>query len=497
MTTTLRTPFFAAALFAGLSLPAAAGEFCEDKADGTYASPDECSQFIYCGGNGAIEAAMDCPAGLLWSDDAQYCDWPENVTCEQEAFLPELTRVSVSSEGEQADDGSQLSAISDDGQRVVFQTRASNLVAGDTNGRSDIFVHSMASGTTVRVSVSTDGTEANGHSYEPDISADGRFVAFYSYANNLVEGVTSHNQLYVHDLLTGTTEHVSVNAAGETADGAVMSPSLSADGRYVAAVSRSSNLFDGDADEGRDIVVFDRETGEVTLVSVSSDGVMAEGYHSEPDISADGSIVTFMGRTSTLVDDDEGDIDDIFVHNLRTSETTRVSVSTDGVQSNGYSYDPSISADGRLISFLSYADNLVEGDTNDMGDIFVVDTQTGALERVSTSSDGAESNGQSSLSRLSADGRFVAFHSRASNLVAGDTNDEWDIFVHDRDHGTTERISINIGGEQGNDTSRNPSISGDGQFVSFYSYADNLVEGDTNDEEDIFVQSPMSFYTNK
>ena len=132
-----------------------------------------------------------------------------------------------------------------------------------------------------------------------------------------------------------------------------------------------------------------------------------------------------------------------------------------------------------------------------MGDIFVVNTRTGEVERVSISSDGAEGNGQSSLSSLSADGRFVAFHSRAGNLVEGDTNDEWDIFVHDRDHGTTERISVNVSGEQGNDTSRNPSISGNGQFVSFYSYADNLVEGDTNDEEDIFVQSPMSFYTNK
>ena len=167
--------------------------------------------------------------------------------------------------------------------------------------------------------------------------------------------------------------------------------------------------------------------------------------------------------------------------------TERVSVSSGGAQGNGYSFDPAISADGRFVAFASDATNLVPGDTNSTADVFVRDRQTGTTRRVSVSSGGAQGNDVSSDPAISADGRFVAFKSDATNLVPGDTNDSDDIFVHDRQTGTTRRVSVSSGGAQGNGDSLSPAISADGRFVAFESCATNLVPGDTNDAIDVFV----------
>jgi len=295
---------------------------------------------------------------------------------------------------------------------------------------------------TTRVSVDSAGTQGTGgHSYETSLSADGRFVAFRSEATNLVAGDTNAaDDIFVHDRQTGTTTRVSVDSAGTQGNSYSYTPSISADGRYVAFLSNASNLVAGDTNASWDIFVHDRQTGTTTRVSVDSTGTQGNGasaYH--PSLSADGRFVAFLSEASNLVAGDTNGRSDIFVHDRQTGTTTRVSVDSAGTQgTGGHSYTPSISADGRYVAFASTATNLVAGDTNGTGDIFVHDRQTG----------------------------FVAFFSYATNLVAGDTNGLRDIFVHDRQTGTTIRVSVDSAGTQGNGNSFAPSISADGRFVA-------------------------------
>ena len=168
--------------------------------------------------------------------------------------------------------------------------------------------------------------------------------------------------------------------------------------------------------------------------------------------------------------------------------TERVSIASDGTQGNGASIEAAISADGRYVAFQSPASNLVAFDTNSLSDIFVRDRQTGTTERVSVATDGTQANGLSEQTEISADGRYVAFKSFASNLVAGDTNGTADVFVRDLVDDTTERVSVGTAGGQSSGLSEQPAISGDGRYVAFQSFGSNLVAGDTNGLEDIFVR---------
>jgi Tol biopolymer transport system component len=227
----------------------------------------------------------------------------------------------------------------------------------------------------------------------------------------------------------------------------------------------------------------------VQLVSVASDSTQGNDNSWDPSISADGRYVAFFSHASNLVPGDTNNTLDVFVHDRLTGQTTRVSVASDGTEGNGDSFVGSISADGRYVAFASWASNLVPGDTNGRSDIFVHDRVTGQTTRVSVASDGTEGNGDSwGCPSISADGRYVAFASWASNLVPGDTNGRSDIFVHDRVTGQTTRVSVASDGTEGNgDSWWRPSISADGRYVAFPSYASNLVPGDTNGWADIFV----------
>jgi Tol biopolymer transport system component len=353
-----------------------------------------------------------------------------------EADVPPListTRVSVSSAGAEGNNNSGSTSISADGRYVAFDSGASNLVPGDTNGRSDVFVHDRQTAATTRVSVSSAAAQGNDHSYAPSISADGRYVAFYSHATNLVPGDTNAtHDVFVHDRQTAATTRVSVSSAGAQANGGSDKPSISADGRYVAFESQASNLVAGDTNATEDVFVHDRQTGTTTRVSVSSAGAQGDGHSNAPSISADGRYVAFHSGATNLVPTDTNNWYDVFVHDRQSGTTTRVSVSSAGGQGNGTSRWASISADGRYVAFNSSASNLVPGDTNDAYDVFVHDRQMGSTTRVSVSSAGAEGNGESEVPSISADGRYVGFESTAANLVPGDTNGYYDVFVHDR-----------------------------------------------------------------
>jgi len=415
------------------------------------------------------------------------------------AASPGVTeRVNVDSSGGQADRGSWgFAAVSEGGRFVVFDSDATNLVPGDSNGQTDVFVRDRQTGATTRVSVNSAGREGNLASMKPAMSPDGRYVVFDSSAFNLVPGDTNGlPDIFVHDRNTGVTERVSVDTEGNEGNGVSRHISaISSDGRYVAFSSMASNLVQGDTNYAADIFVHDRQTGVTVRVSVNGDGDQAAGWSEAPAISADGRFVAFTSTAANLVDGDTNGYADVFVRDVQTGTAERVSVDGAGNQaSGGNSVYPVVSADGRYVAFASEAVNLVDGDTNvcegswfSCSDVFVHDRQTGLTERASVSSGGAQGNGGSDGARISGDGRYVGFASAATNLVNGDTNIRGDAFVHDRQTGTTERVSVDSGGEQANGISGYPAISAEGRYVAFGSEATNLVTGDTNGENDIFI----------
>ncbi|MCL5104353.1 MAG: hypothetical protein M1133_09600 [Armatimonadetes bacterium] len=400
-------------------------------------------------------------------------------------------RVSVASDGTQGNGGSGIDgglSISADGRFVAFYSYASNLVTGDTNSTYDIFVHDRQTGVTERVSVATGGAQGNSNSYYSSISADGRFVAFESYASNLVPGDTNDTvDVFVHDRQTGVTSRVSIATGGAQGNGGSNRPSISADGRVVAFESVADNLVPEDTNGRCDGFIHDRQTGSTQRVSAATGGAQENNSSACFFISADGRFVAFQSDASNLIPGDTNDYGDVFVHDRQTGSTERVSVATGGAQGDWNSYGGSISADDRFVVFTSYASNLIPGDTNGAPDVFIHDRQTGSTERVSVATGGTQGAWNSYGGSLSADDRFVAFMSHASNLVPGDTNGALDVFIHNRQTGVTSRVSVATGGAQGNSESNAYSISADGRFVAFYSYASNLVPGDTNGALDVFV----------
>jgi hypothetical protein len=257
----------------------------------------------------------------------------------------------------------------------------------------------------------------------------------------------------------------------------------------VAFESPATNLVAGDTNASSDIFVRDRVSGTTERVSIDSNGVEGNSGSNNPSISANGRFVAFWSGASNLVAGDTNSSFDVFVHDRQSGTTERLSVDSVGLQGNDDSFSPSISADGRFAAFYSNATNLVAGDTNGQPDVFVRDRVNGTTELVSVATNGTAANSYSHYPAISADGRFVAFHSNASNLVLGDTNGAIDVFVHDRQLGTTERVSVDTYGAQANSLySYSASISADGRFVAFWSDAWNLVANDTNGSWDVFVR---------
>ncbi len=405
------------------------------------------------------------------------------------------TLVSRHTNGTQGDDNSGEPAISADGRFVAFASGAANLAGGVR--AAGIFIHDRLTRETTHVSRHTNGTPGDRSSGQPDISADGRFVTFDSLASNLVDGDTNlTSDVFVHDRLTGETTRVSRHTNGTQGNGFSGASSISADGRFVAFMSWAGNISDGDGQictdhlgsyNCPDIFVHDRLTGQTTLVSRHTSGATGNEESFHPSISADGRFVAFSSEASNLVNDDTNGLSDVFAHDRQTGQTTRVSRPTHGTQGNGGSWHPEVSADGRFVAFSSYDDGLVGDDTDRIWDIFVHDRETGQTTLVSRHSDGTKGNGRSLVPSISADGGVVAFASEATNLVSGDLKAFSDIFVHDRRTGQTTLVSRHTNGTQGNNASLTPSASASGRLVAFTSYASNLVDGDVNGYSDVFV----------
>ena len=402
-------------------------------------------------------------------------------------------------------------AMSANGRFVTFSSFVQDLVPGDAylpGGPDadpqpdwDVFVHDRATATTERVSVASDGEEGDGDSQYPDISADGRYVAFMSEASNFAPDDTNGTfDAFVHDRLTARTERVSVASDGTGGNNGSTHPRISADGRYVVFTSGATNLVADDTNAAYDVFVHDRTEGTTERVSLAPNGDEIEASSTDGSISSDGGQIGFtVSSGSKLEPDDEDAPPGVYVHDLATRGIELVSVTSDGSPANDFSVGSALNGDGRFIAFISYASNLVPADANGGSDIFVRDRLRGTTERVSVTSSGAEATGVwlstiraggAWLLTISDNGRYVGFRSDASNQVSGDTNEAEDIFVHDRQTGTTERISVAVDGSEANGSSTDLAMSADGRFVAFSSFATNLVEfpGPGVDRLDVYVR---------
>jgi Tol biopolymer transport system component len=412
---------------------------------------------------------------------------------------PRTTRVSVSTTGAEGDRGSDRPALSADGRFAAFSSESRNLVPGDTNRVPDVFVRDLKTLKTERVSIGSEGEQANGASYVPSISSTGRYVTFLSNATNLAPGPdrNGHRDVYIRDRTLHRTIRVSVSSAGRQGTGSFSAfAPVSADGHSVAFVSWSQLAPQDAHTRNPDVFVRNLKTRETELVSAGRGDTAANGYSGEPSISADGRFVAFSSHASNLAAQDRGHGEDVFVRDLKAHKTTLVSVSSGGEHANGRSLSPAISADGRFVAFTSLASNLAAGDTNGLDDVFLRDLKNGTTERISLGTSGGQSVEDQSYSggpnSVSAHGEFVVFVSGARDLVPGDANGPLlDVFIRDVARHTTSRVSVNTAGEQANGISSAPTISADGRFVGFFSDATNLASPDTNGTSDAFVRGPL------
>lgn len=404
-------------------------------------------------------------------------------------------RASVSTGGLQgnADSGVQGRAfqapgdvsISSDGRFVAFTSRASNLVANDTNGMLDVFVYDRQTGVTERVSVSSQGPEGNGDSLMPVLSSDGRFVVFMSYADNLVANdFNGVSDIFVRDRQTQVTERVSVSAQGIEGNGISASTAVSGDGRFVAFASSANNLVSADANGAPDIFVRDRQNGTIERIPAAT-GETATGPFF-PALSADGRFVAFASGDHLLPEDDDFN-DDVYVYDRQTRVLQLASVSATGQQ---YDFDISqfdMSADGRVVVFRSLRDpagTLFDIRQSKYG-LLARDLQARTTSMVSGSIASMESNFPERPS-LSSDGRFVAAYLNGGQT--GVFGDILHIVVFDRLTNTTEQVSVSSTGQPSNYYDRTGRINADGTFVAFASLSANLVAGDTNGYWDVFVR---------
>jgi hypothetical protein len=409
------------------------------------------------------------------------------------------TRVSVSSAGALANNGSDGGSISADGRYVVFQSLASNLVAGDSNNVHDIFLRDRQTGTTTRISVSSLGTQANNASYGSEISRDGRIVAITSDASNLVTGDGNGTiDLFFRDMQTGMMTRV-MGLGGSEPNGNFIPGVFSDDGRYLSFVSAASNLVANDLNGTQDVFVHDLETGSSERVSVATGGAEANAASRFPFVSGDGRYVVFDSLASNLVAPDSNAAFDIYLRDRQLGTTVRISTGLGGAPTNGDSLAAALSSDVRYVAFTSSASNLVAGDTNAQDDLFVYDRVANTTVRISVGPGGVQANSGSGISRFAPDPRYVYFSSFASNLVAVDGNGSIaDMFLHDRQTGSNSLLTLGTGGVQGDRDSFGYSHCGSFNCYVFRTSSTNLDPADSNGVADVWVRDfvPLPLFAN-
>jgi Tol biopolymer transport system component len=414
--------------------------------------------------------------------------------------FPPVELVSQKPDGGQANGNSSGAVASADGRCVAFYSDATNIVPLDNNGFTDVFVYDRESHASTLVSVGANGQPANGPSqaqkFRPAIDGGCTTVAFSSDASNLVAGDTNgRTDVFARDLAGATTRLVSVGLGGAPADGASSFASMAGDNKVVAFQSVATNLVAGDTNRASDIFVAGPD-GVVSRVSNGSGGVQANGSSITPSISADGACVAFASAATNLLpgEPDTNGVLDIYVE-CAGVVVCRASVSSTGAEPYTLSFLPALSADGNIVAFKSNATNLVPGDLNQSADVFVHNCTTGETQRVSVGDQGQEGNDIAIPPSISGDGRFVAFGSFASNLLQGQSTAGYSqVYVRDLVNQTTVLVSSSLDGEPGNGSVPDvpPSITQDGGYVAFESLATDLIVQNTQGYLDAYIRANVT-----
>ena len=403
-----------------------------------------------------------------------------------------VTRITTDASGAQANNLSSEGALSPDESLVVFGSWATNLVPGDVNGQFDVFVKNLASGAVTLVSTSSTGVSGDAISGGPySFSPDNAKLAFESAATNLVAGDTNGVfDVFIKDLTTGATTLLSINALGVEGNGRSLAPVFSPDGTKLAFISAASNLVAGDTNQAQDVFIKDLVTGAVTRVSTDASGHQVNGNASSVLFSPDGSKVAI----TTAADMVPGDINggsDVYLKDLVTGAVTRVSTDPAGTAGNGVggAFATAFSPDGSKVLFFSANSDLVPNDTNGSLDVFIKDLTTGVITRVSTDASGAQGNGQSVRGFFSPDGKEVMFSTSAANIAPGASDANSQVVLKDLATGAITLVSTNVSGTIGNSGTGADQFSPGGGQVLIESAASNFVPGDTNGANDLFLKT--------
>jgi Tol biopolymer transport system component len=296
-----------------------------------------------------------------------------------------------------------------------------------------------------QISVKSTGEQGfGGHSFDPSINGDGRYVVFESNKALIENKNVNHNDIYIHDRLTGTTELISYALNQTYGNESSFHPAVSADGRFVAFASRASNLINGDHNEWEDIFVRDLNNRVTERISISTNGVESDDSSFYPTISGDGRYVAYESYATNLIDGKPvtSDASYIYLYDRSSEETIRIEVDGEPVKASS----PQLSANGEFLVFSSYSSQIVPGDENNDSDIFLYHIESGEFERVSLTSSGIESNGRSSYPTISADGNYISFTSDASDLAEGTEAYKERIYLRNRLTGTTEHVTVGLNG---------------------------------------------------
>ena len=414
---------------------------------------------------------------------------------------PTTRLVSRAPDGTPADGESYDNDLTPDARFVAFASTASNFSSED-GPAVDVFVWDRRTGVLDLISKTTEGAPADGDSYLPSISADGRYVAFLSEADNLSSVDRDDvRDIFLRDRVSNTTTLVSKVRASRggspilAADANSDNPSISDDGRYVAFDSEADNLSSRDRDGVEDVFLYDRETGGLQLVSQSSSGAGGDSSSTASSISGNGRFVTFSSYADNFSSLDKEAQSDVFIRD-RVARTTRlVSRNSKGKPANGPSGSPSVSSSGRFVAFVSDANNLSSRDDDDYNNVFVRDMKKDKTRLVSRSSSEAPASHHSRMSKfydsISASGRYVVFESTADNLSSKDDDGHTNVFVRDVIDGRTRWINRSATGDAADDHGLYPAISGNGRYVAFWSLATNLTPVDGGGVGNVFLRGPL------
>jgi Tol biopolymer transport system component len=431
------------------------------------------------------------------------------------AHAQSIVRVDVANDGSESGGSAIEVDVCDDGTKVVFSTNADGLDPADVNGFRDVLLRDLVEGTTSLVSIRTNGKQGNGTSGYPRISGDGRFVAFYSEASNLVSGDTNGvDDVFLRDLATGTTSRISVASDGTEANGGSGVAGISWDGNRILFGSSATNLVADDHNGKGDLFLRDVAAGTTVRVSTAADGSEADDDVSDAALSRDGQVVMFTTLATNIVPGDTNRAFDVFVRDLTAGTIERASVDSQGgelawgggnykVESRGNALSP----DGRFVAFTTQQDDLIDHDDNLTFDVFLRDRVAGTTTIQSLDSDGSISAAVSTkidigtfASAVSEGGRFVLMEGSAVTLAPHQETNVWvgDVYVRDRDLAMTTRESNDPNGCAGYGISFRSRMTADGSCVAFISWANNLIDGHPTQNQCAFlVRRPLRAATSE